>query len=229
MKRIEIKIGDRYGRFVVVKEAEPYLAPAGRRDRRLLCRCDCGNVATVHLTSLRTGRSASCGCLRDEVASSGNSTHGMSGSPTFIVWCGIKRRCSDRNAQAYYYYGGRGIRVCDRWRVSFEAFLEDMGERPSRRHWIDRIDNDGHYEPGNCQWATVVQQARNRRSNVMLVHDGQSRCLSEWSEIVGIPRWTISRRISRGWTVEEALSIPAENARAPEPEIYHWKTDDGNK
>jgi hypothetical protein len=132
--------------------------------------------------------------------------HGMKHSPEYTAWCGIIRRCEAPKAFAYDRYGGRGIKICNRWRESFEAFYEDMGPKPSPLHTIDRIDNDGHYEPGNCRWTTMKRQCRNRSSNHTLEYNGETLALSEWEERTGIPANRISRRIRRGWTAEMALT-----------------------
>jgi hypothetical protein len=106
----------------------------------------------------------------------------------------------------YSDYGGRGIQVCERWRTSFMAFLADMGERPSTEHSLDRIDNDGNYEPGNCRWATKQIQARNRRCNRVISLNGEARTVAEWSELLGVSPRTIYSRLNKGQPIERALS-----------------------
>lgn len=131
-------------------------------------------------------------------------THGLSRSRIFYIHNAMKRRCQEPTDPAYPRYGGRGIKVCERWQ-SFESFYADMGERPPGTS-LDRIDNDGPYSPENCRWASIKEQNRNTRHLRILELNGERRCLTEWAERLGISRATLSDRICRGWPVAEALS-----------------------
>lgn len=204
-KPISVPAGTRFGRLIVVEEAGPCLAPCGTNARRFRCKCDCGVVSVVLLYRLRSGATLSCGCLRKTNAC----THGLSHSPEYNVWYGMIRRCVDPNNKDYETCGGRGITVCDRWKESCQAFLEDMGTRPSLKHIIHRVDNDGNYEPGNCRWATWKYHGRNKRNNKVLTHQGQTKCVSEWADDLGISRATLGSRLKQGWSVERALTEPA--------------------
>jgi hypothetical protein len=137
-----------------------------------------------------------------------NATHGMSRTRTFYVWGGMRQRCSNPSDRSYCDYGGRGIRVCDRWADSFENFLADMGEAPKGMQ-IDRINNDGPYAPDNCRWTTPKRNSRNRRSNVYVEHNGVTRTVAEWAEVTGLERKTLEYRIRSGWPAEKALSTPS--------------------
>ena len=207
--RTLVSPGDRYGRLVIAREVESRLLPSGKFHRRVECECDCGAAGEYALYRVRSGSTKSCGCLAREMAAErfgGRVTHGFTGTARYAVWMGMKARCYNPKSSAYENYGGRGIGICDRWLKSFPAFLEDMGERPSSDHSIDRIDNDGDYEPGNCRWATRTEQSRNMRSNVMVEHDGETLCLAEWAERYGVGPEQLNYRLKTGWSFEEAVS-----------------------
>ena len=132
----------------------------------------------------------------------------MRKSPEYGIWCDIKKRCHTQSSHAYADYGGRGIRVCERWRTDFAQFFADMGPRPSADRQIDRIDNDGNYEPGNCRWATRIEQARNKRNNVFLTHWGRRLTIAEWAEETGFTDKQIQSRLKLGWSHRRALTEP---------------------
>lgn len=185
------------------------------------CRCECGTLRTVLCGSLTCERSTSCGCLRDEVNQKRPVTHGKYASPTYCSWRAMLTRCYNRRNENYHRYGAHGVQVCERWRDSFEAFLEDMGERPSIQHSIDRYpDKGGNYEPGNCRWATRGQQNRNRRNNVMLTYKDETLCLQDWSARTGIDVSTLRARLTRGWTIEDAIEIPINAGCHPKGPVH---------
>lgn len=125
--------------------------------------------------------------------------------PSYRQWHAMKSRCFSKTCKSYYYYGGRGISICDRW-SDFWTFVRDMGKRPSPDHGIDRIDNNGNYEPSNCRWATQAEQNRNKRNTIKLKHAGETKSLVEWAKILGITPLAIWCRIKRGWPIEKALT-----------------------
>jgi hypothetical protein len=172
------------------------------------CVCDCGNVGVVRSYCLLKATSNSCGCLAHELSSLR-----LSGTPSrhpaeYRIWRGIKNRCLNPNVWAYSYYGGRGIKICDRWLESFDAFLDDIGPNP--KHEIDRFPNmNGDYEPSNCRWATRLQQARNKRNNRLVTHDGQTKCVAEWAADLGISYAALAKRLLKnGWNIADALTTP---------------------
>ena len=128
--------------------------------------------------------------------------------PEYKVWKGMKGRCYRKRCAAYHCYGGRGIQVCERWRNSFEAFYADLGPRPTKSHRLERIDNDGHYEPENCRWATQIEQSRNTRTSIRLSFRGKTKSLTDWADELHIKACTIRSRLFRGWKVEDALTSP---------------------
>jgi hypothetical protein len=200
--------GSRFGRLIVVE-----LADTKHGHARWVCSCDCGNVVVVYGLKLRRGLTRSCGCLRSETSGRRGRVqlfrHGHAGTPIYQIWLGIKHRCLNSNDRAFANYGGWGIAICDRWCDSFEAFLADVGPRPSPAHSIDRKDNNGNYEPGNVRWATTEEQARNKRTNVWIEFDGSRRLVVDWAERLGISASTLHSRLKRpGWTVRDVITTP---------------------
>lgn len=198
--RFQDLTSQRFGRWAVIG----YAGKNKHGESTWHCRCDCGTTRVVRGRDLASGHSRSCGCLCREITT----THGMTGSPEYKSWTGIIKRCTNPNYPNYNYYGGRGITLCKRWRDSFEAFLSDVGPRPSPNHSIDRIDNDGNYEKSNCRWATRIEQQRNSRQNHLITFQGKTRCVAEWAELYGINCTTLRMRLNRGWSIERAFTEP---------------------
>ncbi len=181
-------------------------------------RCDCGTVGQTSSTNMK--KKKSCGCLHSKWLSEKQTTHGYTRDnidrrSEYTIWDSLKRRCRNPTNSAYKWYGGRGINVCDRWLngdgkiTGFECFLEDMGSRPSKYHSIDRINVNGDYEPGNCRWATYIEQNRNRRSNHKVLWGEEEITLQEACDRAGLADVTVHARLRRGWTMQKALSEPS--------------------
>lgn len=139
--------------------------------------------------------------------------HGWAGTPIHNIWMGMRDRCSNPNRHEYHHYGGRGIKVCERWQT-FENFLADMGERPSAKHGVDRIDTNGDYEPGNCRWATQAEQLRNTRRTRWLIYEGKQWCAAELARHLGIKPRTLFGRLGAGWPPERWAQPPSRSIRA---------------
>lgn len=172
--------GRRFGRLTVLREAERRRCPT-QIYRVWFCRCDCGKMKEVIMSSLGSGKTTSCGCHQKEIVSQMYTTHGMSTTSEFSIWQEMGNRCYNLNHKNYFNYGGRGISVCERWRNSFVNFFQDMGFRPTTKHSLDREENNGNYEPSNCRWATGKVQGKNKRSNVWLTYKGNRMIQSEWA------------------------------------------------
>lgn len=186
--------GQRFGRLVALRITK-------RKGKRVwLCQCDCGRLATSQTNQLREGR-VSCGCLRWRgVVKHGEARNGAQ-SPEYQIWHGMRQRCRDEHCPGYPNYGGRGITICERW-ADFANFLADMGRRPSPKHSIDRIDNDGPYSPDNCRWATWAEQIRNRRSTRLLTAFGRTQCAKDWAVELGLHPSSFDFHLKRGETIE---------------------------
>lgn len=201
MRSLELS-GQRYGMLVVIRKAES----AGSQSR-WACICDCGTETVVRQGNLRNGHTTSCGCKRAVVTAAIRTSHGMFGTPTYRSWSAMLTRCLNEANPRFPDYGGRGIKVHDDWK-NFDSFLADMGERPEGTT-LGRVDNDGNYEPGNCEWQHSQAQARNKRNTVFFDFQGKRATLQEHCEAVGMHYPTAKSRIYLyGWTVDKALTTP---------------------
>lgn len=212
-KRIDL-VGNRVGRLTVLSAGPVKRTRTGTR-YFWNCRCDCGEEVTVDACCLRRESTRSCGCFAREL----HTKHGMAvrdrfpdgrkEHPVYVIWSAIKARCFNPRHSSFSEYGGRGITMCIRWKQSFSAFHDDMGDRPTPKHTIERNDNSGNYEPGNCRWATRAEQNENTRQTRLLTYDGTTLSVGKWARRLGVDRKTITARLDRyGWSVERALSTP---------------------
>lgn len=191
--------GQTFARLTVLREDGRI-----RKEAAWLCSCECGATTRVPGNALRVGRVLSCGCAkRDNMPAL---RHGMADTRIHRSWMSMLGRCERPTDTAFQNYGGRGIKVCDRWHT-FEHFAADMGPMPDT-HTLDRIDVNGNYEPSNCRWATYHEQSLNTRRNVVLEFEGQRRTLGEWATLIGVGRSTLAARLKGGWDEARALSTP---------------------
>lgn len=171
--------------------------------RAWICQCSCGQTVIHEARMLRFGHVKSCGCRRGDTRAAQLLRHGgarrKDRAPEYTSWKQMNGRCYNKANKRYPEWGGRGITVCDEWRHDFARFLADMGPKPSGRHSIERIDNNGSYHPGNCIWATPNIQSANRRNVMMVEFAGKRVCLSEAARLAGLGFTTVKRRIKRGW------------------------------
>ena len=202
--------GQKYNRLTVLEYAgrDKYNRPLWK------CKCDCGNIRIVNSHALRTGNTKSCGCLNIDRIKERNRvlkrTHGETNTKLFHVWSGIKTRCHNPHSINYHIYGQRGIKICDEWVNSYESFRDWAYENGYKEDLtIDRIDVNGNYEPSNCRWVTPKENNRNRRSNTLITFNGETHCIAEWADIVGIDYDVLQHRFkSKTYTVERALTEP---------------------
>ena len=199
--------GQRFNRLTFIEQAPRQL---GNRFARGVFACDCGVTVEARIRAVETGNIKSCGCYRRELMSLRKTTHGEGSgakrSGEYSVWSSMKARCRNPMAPGFPRYGARGIKVCDRWANSFEAFVADMGRRPTPKHSIERKDNDRDYCPENCRWATPREQSSNRAVTKFINHFGERLALTIACERAGVPYARTLQRLKKGYSDEAALS-----------------------
>lgn len=203
MKALDL-VGKKFNRLLVVKKA-------GRKNYKVMweCVCDCGNTTFVNTFYLINSKIRSCGCLHKEQLIERNTTHNQRHTKLYETWKKMRDRCNRPNATQYKDYGGRGIKVCEEWDKSFQAFYDwSYANGYDDNLTIDRIDNNKGYSPENCRWATYKEQMRNKRTNHIITYKNQSQCISQWCEELNLSYSAVTGRLRRGWSVEKALSTP---------------------
>lgn len=196
-------LGKKFGRLTVLSQSDSRVGGNVFWN----CECDCGKACTTSSILLRRGDTRSCGCLFIETAvekGRARKTHGLTQSRAYHSWVGLKERCLNRNNPKYELYGGRGIKVCERWLNSFENFFQDMGHPPDGFS-LDRIDVNGDYRPENCRWANNVTQSNNRRTNKMVPYGERQVTLAEYERLTGLSQDALHLRLKRGWSMTDAL------------------------
>lgn len=168
------------------------------------CICNCGNTKLIPCCGF--GQKQSCGCAKPDIGKWARK-HGMSNSPERGIYKGMIARCYKPTNTYYHRYGGRGIKVCDRWKNSFVNFLEDLGIRPSKAHSLERIDNNADYSPENCKWATLHEQNRNKSTNIYIEHNGERLIIADWAAKLNMPPGVIRHRFKRNMPIEEVLFV----------------------
>lgn len=204
--RVIEMVGKKFGRLIVLERVED----GKSYKRRFRCKCDCGKETICAGPNLRNGHTASCGCLHKEMTGNKSRTHGKTGSPEYSSWRSMISRCTLESGDTNKSYISRGIVVCDRWRDSFENFYADMGPRPSMKHTIERLNNNGNYEPSNCKWATPIEQANNKRNTIFVEYRGKTMSFMDAVRLSGtsVHFHTIKNRLHLGWSVDRAIDAP---------------------
>ena len=207
--RLKDLTGQKFGRLTVISRS-----PNIGKKAAWLCKCECGKESIVTSTHLMSGHTTSCGCYNKEVVSAMKKRHGMTQTKIYREWRAMISRCSNGNVRSCADYGGRGITVFARWANSFETYYDYVSKLPhfgEVGYSLNRIDNDGNYEPGNVEWADRIAQANNKRNNHLVTYNGSTRTLAEWAREKGITYRALTHRLERGWSIERALEMPLNN------------------
>ena len=200
-------LSEQYGKLTFLRNGEPRIYTSGMRATGIF-RCECGTEKELEMSRVRTGKTLSCGCYHAEKMALLRTTHGNTGGDEYNTWSHMIQRCHNPKNTAYERYGGRGVSVCDEWRKDFAAFLQHVGKRPSKLHSIDRINNDVGYCPGNVRWATAKEQSRNKRSCIMIEHNGTRMVLKDYCRAVGLSYHTAQYRLHvLGWDLSKTIEV----------------------
>lgn len=216
-KTLSINKNEVYGFLTVL---EPNSERSEKGVRLNLCKCKCGNIKLVSSSHLKNGDTVSCGCYGKAQRLKAHIKHGLckrEDRRTYNTWTHMIDRCYNKENINYHNYGGRGIKVCDRW-LKIENFIEDMGYRPKGTS-IDKINNNGNYEPGNCRWATNAEQSRNKRTTVFIEFEGKKMCIKDWAKYLDIDERTIQYRLKKSWPIEMVLNLSKRQRAAASSEV----------
>jgi hypothetical protein len=210
MKRKQINVGDKFGKLTVLRKILEKSPQSSRNTYHKLyqCVCDCCNSVIVPHKMLSSGHKRSCGCLRAEIERNKSIIYNIKHKELLYVWKTMKQRCLCKTNKDYRLYGGRGITVCNEWLNDFYSF-NDWAEKNGYKKglMLDRINNDGNYEPSNCRWATPTEQANNKRTNKWITINNETKTLKQWCDKLNLSYSTTNSRLQRGWSVDEAFNI----------------------
>jgi len=201
MKKLNL-LGETFNRLFVIDEAETRIDNKGKRRTYWTCKCVCGNIKEIDTNALRRGVTKSCGCLTKDNSRVLNLSHNKYNTKEYTAYQKMKERCLNKNSERYKNYGGRGISICDRWLLSFENFYNDMGDKPSNIHSLDRKDVNGNYDKENCRWATSEQQHNNKVNTLYITYLDETLSLSQMCRKYNLPYKTVWKNIKRGLTFE---------------------------
>lgn len=200
--------GQKFGKLTVIKRVEN----SKWNETRWLCKCECGNETIVNYGKLAYKHTTSCGCYAKELFINNVSKHNLRKTRLYNIWANMKQRCFNKNNKFYNRYGGRGITICNEWENDFKNFYDWSIKNGYKDNLtIDRINNDGNYEPANCRWVDNKTQSNNRNNNVILEYNNEKHNIKEWCEIMNITKSALNHRLKRGWDLEKALTTPQRN------------------
>lgn len=205
---VEYKAEELIGECIFLYELEPKLVANKFYRRTARFQCKCGNEFEALISDVKRKHTRSCGCLYDKarkIAGKANKTHGLRSNPLYNVWKNMKARCLNPKTKFYEYYGGRGITICERW-LDITNFVEDMYPTYEKGLQLDRINNDGNYEPSNCRWATRTENVNNVRRNIRIEYNGETKTLGQWATHFNILYSTLAYRIKQDWPIEKAFN-----------------------
>lgn len=209
--------GQTIGQFTIIK----FVGRDKYKSALWECQCSCGTIKIIRVSSLKSGAIKSCGCFKKSHLISISTNHNQGKHPLYSTYAQMIHRCTNPNSKNYHRYGGRGIKVCKEWLGNPEQFFKDMGPKPTPKHSIDRINNDGDYSPDNCRWATNKEQSNNQSTNHLITFNGETKNIQQWSEAFNLNQNTFHSRILHGWSIDRILSEPTQKRRKKLPLITY--------